>query len=351
MYKVWRAVCLLLVISAVGILFPLTNFVSYANSVAPYSPQLGIDIAVYPKIATQSDATAVSELDALCAYVVSLHANAISYNIPFDDPSLTSNDPQDSPGTPSPSRLETMIRIARSYGLSVQVRPLLDQSKFPPPGWRGDIAPTDPSEFFANYQSMLSPLLEASRIAGANSFVIGAELNSLLNDLPEWTELVSFAQKIFGPSISYSASRFAIETIPGISLGLDFYTPISAKYVPNPSEATVANLQAGMQANLDLVPVPLRNVGLQEIFAAAVASSYESPAATNYPLGTALDRTAQVNWFTAACNVMWANHMSGIFYWQLNLPGYAAGENDSSNYYLWAGTAAATAIQKCFERS
>jgi hypothetical protein len=348
-----------------GILFSSVTIPALASephASSSYVPVKGISVQLKDSFNSLSDAQVALKINQVATYVKSLDANAISLNFPFSMTSTTSNDPHASSVTPSPSRLEFMIHLIRGYGLNVQVRPSLDETGFPAGMWRGKIAPTNVPVWFAAYSTFLIPYLEAAKQAGASEFVVGVELSSMLPYPDQWTRIIQTARSIFGPNIQYSQSHNTISDLPGTKMGWDFYTAIPPSYVS--SGVTVANLQTGMQAVLSNpmkdnttqgfpFPVPLQNTTLEEVGDPATANGYLIPTQTaaRIPAGTPLVRSVQTNWFTAACNIMWANHMRGMYYWALYLPDFTPGENDSSDYLLWSGTTSETAIKTCFERT
>ena len=80
-------------------------------AVAAAQPIKGIAINLGSANAV-TDAKSMSIATSLFSMVSSkLHANAVSFNFPFRQTSSTSNDPQEAPMTPSPSRLAALTDI------------------------------------------------------------------------------------------------------------------------------------------------------------------------------------------------------------------------------------------------
>jgi len=340
---------------------------SQSRVASAWSPVKGISVIISDTTSPLTDAALTTRFEQVASYVKSLNANTISLNFAFSMTSMTSNDPHAGPETPSPQELANLIRIARGDGLNVQVRPALDETGWPRGQWRGQIAPTSLQTWFANYVTFLTPYLEASKLAGANDFVVGVELSSLLTDVDGWNQVVKAAHTIFGPNIQYSQSHNSILAVNGTEYGWDFYTQVAASQLSDGRGGTitsVAKLQSAMQTNLQTpikdnganrfpAPVPLSSTMLEEVGVPAISTGWQIPSITaaDILLSPPVDRTFQANWFTAACNVMFANHMTGINYWALYIPLYTPGEDDSADYLLWSHTATETAIKACFARA
>jgi hypothetical protein len=316
-------------------------------------PQLGIAVVVD----NQSEFTtpqALAQAKELFTYVKSLKANAVALNFPFYMTSLTSSDPTSGAGTPSPARIAALTMLARGMGLQVQLRPYLSEANFPPPDWRGMIAPKNLRAWFTNYLTFLRPYLVVAGSTGVTSFCIAAELTSMLNYLNYWIPLVNRAKSIFGGEIIFSENfPPPLETLPGTELGWDAYTPV---VLSSDAQATVANLTKGDLANYQSpgFQATPEQTTLEEVGISAVSKAYLTPWMTpsnvGFPQGAPIMRFIQTNWFAAACNAFWTLHMKGIYFWVLYLAEFSPTENDSSLYPNWMDTPTATAIKSCFAR-
>jgi hypothetical protein len=87
--------------------------------------------------------------------------------------------------TPSDEQIAYFVREARSRGLRVTLKPLVDEAAIwqtTPPGrsnWRGGIEPAEPARFFAHYAAVFSDYARLATLSGADRLVIGTELGSL----------------------------------------------------------------------------------------------------------------------------------------------------------------------------
>jgi hypothetical protein len=317
-------------------------------SAAQTRPELGINVVVDMSISTPT--TALAQLKKVFAYCVSLHANAVALNFPFYVSSTTANDPHSGVGTPSVSLLGQMIALAQHVHLRVQLRPGLDERNLRP-SWRGAIAPSDPAAWFSAYWTWMEPYLALAQSTRASSFDIGMELDSLVsNDGALWPQLVSEAAGVYSGTLLYAGGNGIYISTPGTHLAYDAYQPI---YEPNNKAATVAALTAGFQRNFNDLNVPggLGSLRLGEVGLSATTGAYDEPYQFNFPANLPVVRSVQTNWFKAACNFFWSNHVAGIYFWALFMNSFSPTENDSAIPTEWVGTPSATAIRSCFART
>ncbi|MGC4108195.1 MAG: glycosyltransferase family 2 protein [Thermomicrobiales bacterium] len=148
------------------------------------TPMLGMNVLYYGYDASQTDL-----ITGLLDNLEAMHVNTIILNVPIFIDSLDGNqieavydgsDQHIYGDTPHPAEMQAFIKPARARGFTVWVRPLLDEASLiaeDPNTWRGQLEPSDPSLFFANYTQTLKDLLVGS--TGASWFVIGTEFGSL----------------------------------------------------------------------------------------------------------------------------------------------------------------------------
>jgi len=301
-------------------------------------------------------------------YVSSLGANAVSISFPYyevgqtpSNGAQTSNGVTSGPGTPSVQLLASVVRLAESYGLRVQLRPTLSQEGDAPLQWHGTIAPTNPAAWINSYLTWLTPYLVMARENGVESFGIASELNSMLGYTQYWNSFVHRARTLFGNNLLYSQSRYVsttsvhYESIPGVLAGYDAYQPVKP---PNGTTVTSANavsvFTSGIEANLRPAgfAAPLRQTRIEELGLSAVVGAWTFPPAVIWPSGV-YARWVQASWFTANCNAFQALHMAGIYFWQVDYgafnPAYNANTNNDIN--AWQGTQTESAVKSCFASS
>jgi hypothetical protein len=318
-------------------------------AVAAAQPIKGIAINLGSANAV-TDAKSMSIATSLFSMVSSkLHANAVSFNFPFRQTSSTSNDPQEAPMTPSPSRLAALTDIAHRYHLAVEYRPYLFEGNLAGQA-RPLIHPSNVATWFANYWNFLQPYLESASGAGVTSFSVALELTSLLPYMSDWYQLVQQAKAIFPGEVLYSQQHSPQVSIPLTERGFDAYQPIS---LPSDKAVSIAAFTKGFERNLKAKEMQstAADITIEELGLPAVSHSYDRPNYFKYAANTKVVRVIQTDWFAGACNAFWTLHLKGIYFWSIDLNQYKTGENDSHSIYNWLGTPTETTIEKCFART
>jgi hypothetical protein len=257
-----------------------------------------------------------------------LHANAIAIAFPLYTASLTSNsvvalescsDPTQQ--TPPAAILGDVVKVAHKHGMSVLLRPLVDQENLysqNPQAWRGVLNPSDVSQWFKNYLSTLQPYLSMAQADHVEHFAIQSELNSLA-DLPNWTSAIALSRAVYKGDLVFDYSwDTPAAKVPrsGTTLAIDTYPKVSL-----PITATPAQLLAQWNHLLTTrtyYNVPTINKDtIDEIGIAAQDGAYQQPykgqllPESTYPF----NQKIQVNWFSAACSFMKQHKMRGIYFW------------------------------------
>jgi hypothetical protein len=318
--------------------------VGLAPNVAGATATSDRGVAVYVTTTPSS----IAQATATFAYVASLGANAVQLDFPFEMSSGTSNDPGPISGiTPTPSLLSSMAEIAAGDGLKVQFRPLLYEGNLTPFSWRGEIKPSDPALWFATYWSFLEPYLAVAQTDGVESVYIESELDSMVtpDKSSDWNTLRDEAAGVFSGALLGTTSHTAYIERTGIAQAYDDYDPT---IVPN--NASVATLTASLENSLsyDAIPGSRRSLTLSEVGIAAATHAFWQP--WQFTVSPPIKRSIQARWFTAMCDMTKAEHLRGIFFWDLNLSTFSPTENDSTSPTGWVGTSSATAIESCFAK-
>jgi hypothetical protein len=222
--------------------------------------------------------------------------------------------------SPTPAILADVIKIAHADGLSVLLRPLLDEKVIEeanPKDYRGSIKPTKPTEWFQSYLSMLTPYVFMAAENNVEAFSVSGELNSMAS-MPEWpSTITSIGHAFHGTQVfTYSFNQPVGKVIhTGTSQGMDTYplTDVS-------STATVKTLVAMWNNFLKTkqyrTPGPTSEVTIDEIGIPAQDGAYRQPSAHSLPLKTyPFNQQIQVNWYTAACTWAKQNKFAGIYFW------------------------------------
>lgn len=349
-------------LSLVAALVP-PSAVAGASAATP-KRQLGINVLMYPQYGTKR-----ANLDAakrMFTYIRSLNANAVAlcfqmYPSPNTDAEApTASGVAAGDSTPSPSYLGAFVDLAHAAGLTVQLRPLLNEDHLHAAGsWRGAIAPTDKAAWFSSYGAFLQPYFPMARQHHVESFAIGAELNSMAPHNRYWLPLIKQAKQLTGSEIIYEANWNGRASLPAATFGYDHYQPVAG--IASADQATVEALTAKMETNLTQsanggLPVAASEAQFSEVAIAALDKAWTHPWMTSYdPAADTIMRSVQANWFSAACNAFQDLGLRGIYFWALifnmNFNPMASADNANpalANAYFWQNTISADAIKNCF---
>lgn len=318
------------------------------NHWKPGVPQLGIDVLWSDNPANEPNTYIQLEANRILNYIVGLGANSVAISFPFfNSTGPSSSSVKAESGTPSPTKLAVLVIAAKARGLRVTLRPLMDESNLSP-GWRGNITPGNIGKWLASYYSFLQPYLRMAKTTDVNTFILGAEFSSI-QDNPQWKSVIQKASAIYPINqIGYSDNydRFYEGDFgPSVRiLGVDAYFPVKL-----PNSASVQELVRGWDSYLSQVTgkVNLSRVVIDEIGISAVSSAYAVPYGTSSRKQTILPQI-QINWFETACQVFRNYHMSGIYFWNVNLnqnPATANPRTDPAASFIGRGD---QAIRKCF---
>ena len=364
--------------TATAIFIGATAQASITPKISSWHPELGFDV-IFGDGPLLSDKQEISKASQVFAYSASLGANAVALNFNFyevgQSPSHseeTASAVQSGTGTPSPQLLSSIIILAESYGLKVQLRPLLsEEGDVANISARSTISPTDPVSWFHSYEAWLKPYLYVAAADNVTSISIGSELGSLVtaypgtfigahNFLPEWLALTQFAGSIYHGSMLYAASHATTATVPGVGFGFDAYTAISLPSgSPHPTGATplstvIAEFTPGITKNYQLeTPASPGQTRIEEMGLPAVDNAWLTPSEYAYFPTPTVQRWVQEAWITANCNVFISKHMLGLYIWGISLNSFSPTYNadTAADPYNFQGTASEASISSCFSNA
>jgi hypothetical protein len=312
-----------------------------SRSVSATSTQYGIQLYLH-EVAGGAD-----NIDAILDYVVGLGANSLAVTFPIytDGPQPTRVYTSDE--TPSPERVADVVARARTRGLRVTVRPLIDEANIAvvPGQWRGSIKPVDVDRWFQSYGDVIAPYFAT----GEDEFVMAAELESLQGESDHWQALERAARAVFPGLISdtFNWNGFATGDLPTLdSYGVDLYTPVDLD-----DDATVDQLTYALVGAINATPEQVRQaLVVHELGIPALSGVYRIP----WHWGTEggpIREDIQANWFTAACRAVQLTGLHGIYFWMLDsnidpLTAQPADQPPSS----FVGRLGETSIRDCFNQ-
>jgi hypothetical protein len=296
----------------------------HATKPPPYVFGINTYLTYNCQTAAQINQSATTEVKQYKA----LHANSIAIAFPLYTASLTSNSvvaidscTNDNEQTPPAYIVGDVVKVAHHYGLSVLLRPLIDQKNLfsqSPGAWRGELNPSDLSQWFQSYLTTLQPYFQMAQADRVEHFAIQTELDSLA-DLPNWTTAISTAHGMYKGNLvfDYSWDTPAVKVArAGTTLALDTYPKVSAPITDTPAQLTAQWNHLLTTRTYYRVPT-ISKVTIDEIGIAAQDGAYGQPYKGQLtPTSTyKFNQTIQVNWFTAACSFMKQHKMKGIYYW------------------------------------
>lgn len=282
-------------------------------------------------------------------YLVGLGANSVALSFPFYIESATSNELTAGAKTPSPERVQRVLKVFKDAGFRTTLRPIMDEGNLTQGnGWRGNIEPGSRSAWFASYKKLLTPYLKAADETRTNTFVIGTELNSLEGD-PGWNTLVDSAEKTFSGEVSYDANwdNYVSGRInmPVNHLGVDAYFPVKVA-----DTAPVGDLVEGWNDWLDRKAAgPLPNILIAESGIGAMNGAYHAPG--DFYARRTVNQKVQANWYEAVCQVVQERKMQGVYWWSIHFdddPNTAPDDKTASRLDFAGRPLTEKAIKTCF---
>ncbi len=289
------------------------------------SYQKGIDILLY---GNYPDIKGLSS--SLFTHLKSIGVNSISINFPFYMDNLYASSVYTGESTPTSLELMDILETAHSFGLSTNLRPILDQKnlKGGGDGWRGIIKPQDISSWFQSYTNMIVRYAMLLQSAQGSILTVGAELNSMEQYTGYWDTLIQKVRSVFSGEITYSSNWWPQLVSSNVQfwnklnfISTDLFVPVQGPsltdMISSWSPYLSALEQAYKQYNMPIV--------VTEIGAASQEGSYSKPWVSS---STGIySSSAQADYYDAAFTSLRSlSFVKGIYIWDIPfnqlLPGY-----------------------------
>jgi hypothetical protein len=305
---------------------------AYHGQIRQSRYQLGIDLDFYWY--KGMNVPRVVAVDA--AYAKSLGANAVSIAFPVY---AYGSKAAPGPATPKPAIVGQAVRAARSQGLAVYLRPLLDEKNLPTSRvpWR----PTDLAEWFRSYQAFLLPYARVAQAGGVSGLYVGTELSAFARSR-YWTALDIAVGNVYHGQLYYSANWSDADQHKLAGSGGSPVTVTVDAYHPMP--VPVAKISAAWTTWVRRLP---RGTVLSEVGIAARADAQYRPWMWK-PSDAPLDPQVQSAWFAAACQAVRVAQLGGIYFWSINVGQSLDTPPTSRTANSFAFSPGATAIKACF---
>ena len=281
----------------------------------PLHGQRGVTVIPY------IDPSFASKAAAFLDHLAGLGVNSLNVVVVFVQSTYTSSDPHLSPTAATTSEIQQFITDAHQRGMSVIIRPLMDDSNLAPQ-WRGTVLPTDPSTWFSNYyDGVVRPY---ATLNGVDAVDIGSEMATLADKMPSrWLSLIATLRSTV-PAVRLTYSSTDWIALPGQQqpyptfaesldlIGVDAFFPLNG--VTNGYD--VGQLVNAWQAPLGLVnrlatyyhkPVLFTEIGL-----ASQCCTLNQPFVWNSQATPNLQ--AQAVYYAAACRAIRPWRI-GLYWW------------------------------------
>ena len=253
-------------------------------------------------------------------------ANSLGIVIPLYQSSRTSSDIGTDPvQTPSDAEISSIIIDARTRGFTVLLRPVLDEANAGPlPHWRGDLNPSDPALWFANYSKVILHYAALAASVHADGLGVGTELHSMESNTAAWSDLVANVQKVFPGWLTYSSNwstppsqAFLTQIVPSFAfVAVDAYYPLTTTPIPTQPQLQAAWTARALPDLAARAKAAGKPVVLTEIGVIPYDGVFNTP--WDWSSTTAYDPAVQAAYYTSACSVL-KPAVSGIYWWNVGL--------------------------------
>ena len=282
------------------------------------------------------------------------NVNSISLVFPITQDKWNSNDVKKYEQTLSDENITSFIRLAHERGISVLVRPLLDESsisKDDPDQWRGTLKPKDKTAWFASYTKMMVEYAKLAESEKAEIFSVGFELNSMTGcqNRPFWLELFSQIRTVYSGKLIYSNNWDFVQDTCFWDM-LD-YVGIDAFYeleVPvHPTEQQLVDAWAYAVDNIKKAGEKYK----KPVIATEIGVRSEEKASQRpwiWDNKTPVDLQTQKLFYSAACKAV-KGAVGGMYFWSTGLYDLDNPATDKSFEFI--GKPAEQALLQCYENS
>lgn len=287
---------------------------------APLHGQRGITVLVY------TDTAFATKSAAFLDHLAGLGVDSVQVVIVFTQSTYTSSDPQLAAGVATSTEMQTFITAAHQRGMSVIVRPLMDDGNIIAATngaqWRGTVSPTNPSAWFTAYYNTI--LLPYASLNGLDVVDVGSELTTLAFTYPDrWTSLIASLRAVRpGVRVTYSSVDWyalpgQLQPYPSFApsldlLGVDAFFPMNGVTNGYDLNQLVRAWQPWLGKIAQLSAYYHKPVQFAEIGLASQCCTLTQPFV--YHAGAATNLQAQAAYYAAACQAIRPYHI-GLYWW------------------------------------
>jgi hypothetical protein len=207
--------------------------------------------------------------------------------------------------TPTDASLELFIRAAHARGISVMMRPTLDEANLRSVDrWRGQIEPGDVDRWFSTYSDLIVHYAELAETEQVASVSVGVEFESMEQYHDQWRSLIGSVREVYSGLVTYSFNfqRQDIGFVDALDfVGLDAYYPLDAS-----TGATVEQLDAAWLPAVDalrrLETATKKEVVLTEVGLRSQSNSFRDPFQAHANETVSVED--QKNYYASMCNLI-----------------------------------------------
>jgi hypothetical protein len=290
---------------------------------APLHGQRGITVTAY------TDPAFVTKTASFLDHLQAIGVDSVSVLVVFTQSTYQSSDPTLASYVPTTAEMQTFITAAHQHGMSVMVRPLMnDANIIAATGgaqWRGTVQPSNPDTWFSAYYNTI--LLPFASLSGLDAVDVGSELTTLAFTYPDrWTTLIANLRAV-RPGVRVTYSSVDWYAVPGQQqpypsfapsldlLGVDAFFAMSGVTNGYDMSQLVRAWQPALGKIAQLSAYYHKPVQFSEIGLASQCCTLTQPFV--YQAGAAPNMQAQAAYYAAACQAIRPYHI-GIYWWEYN---------------------------------
>jgi uncharacterized protein (TIGR03437 family) len=249
-------------------------------------------------------------------------------------PTITSNAMVRYGWTPSDAAVTQAIQEFHDKHIKVMLKPHVDVSDAAG-SWRGNINPTDPDTWFANYTQFIVQYAQMAESLGVEMLCIGTELKTVTGSANQarWYSVIDAIRNVYHGALTYAANATSAgDEFTSVSfwdrldlIGLDGYFALTNKNDPTLAELVAAWRQNANRLNLVATITNFYNAHQKPIIFTEIGYKSSAGANTepwNFSHAGVYDPTEQRNCIDAAFTVwsQWSSWMKGFFWWAWPVP-------------------------------
>lgn len=251
--------------------------------------------------------------------------------------------------TATDSSVRSAIRYAKSVGLKIALKPMVDSRDNT---WRGEFQPSNSDAWFQSYKDFILTFARIAQEEGVDYLIIGTEFTKLTKPQysQKWREIIRDIRVVYSGPLTYAANwgkrddgeYYQIDFWDALdAIGIDAYFPLAEN--DNPTAQSVANawttINSGGTQNWynDINELRTRfdkPVLFTEIGDLSCDGAGKKPG--EYPCGRNLDLQEQADLYEGTLR-FWADKswMQGFLFWRWDADQNKGGTSDKD--YLVAG--------------